>query len=231
VAPNRGIRADMSRSLLLGGVLLLVSLLLGLQQAELVESLMSPGLTERLVGGEFGLVFGNFARRFDRLNLHHRNDRLRGDLGGDVHLLLGGISLVRFAQLLREENEFGFVLLETLNVLLKRLNALVAPTVVDRDADRSGEILVETGGLDLLQGKAATETLLLVVFDGRASYDRPEGGGRSGRDTSCLGLSGLSASDLPRRLIKPRLDAILPILLEMGVLNDVIVFRSHGLFF
>jgi len=192
---------------------------------------MSPGLAKRLVGGEFGFVFGNFARRFDRLNLHHRNDRLRRDLGGDVHLLLGGISLLRFAQFLREEDEFRLVLLETLNILLKRFNALVAPTVVDRDADRSGEILVETGGLDLLQGKAATETLLLVVFDGRAPNDGPEGGRGSGRHTRSLDLSGLGASDLPRRLVKPRLDAILPILLEMGVLNDVIVLRSHGLLF
>ena len=59
------------------------------------------------------------------------------DLSSDVHLFLGGVSLVRFGQLLGEEDEFGFVLFQTLHVLLQRLDALVAPTVVNRDADRS----------------------------------------------------------------------------------------------
>ena len=46
---------------------------------------------------------------------------------------------MRLAQLLGEEDEFGAVLLETLDVLLQRLHALVTATVVNRDADRSGK--------------------------------------------------------------------------------------------
>jgi len=219
------------RLLLLGRVLLLVGLLFGLQQAELVKPLVSSGLAERLVGGEFGFLLGDFTRSLGGLDLHNRNDRLRRDLSSDVHLFLGGVSLVRFGQLLGEEDEFGFILFQTLHVLLQRLDALVAPTVVNRDADRSGEILVETGGLDLLQGETATETLFLVVLDGRASNDGPELGGGPGGDTSRLGLSGLGAPDLPGRLIEPGLHAVLPILLEMGILNHVVMLRSHGYFF
>jgi len=218
-------------SLLLWGILLLVSLLLGLQQAELVKSLVSPGLTQSLVGRELGFVFGNFTWRFGRFHLNHRNDRLRLDLGGNVHLFLGGVSLMRLAQLLGEEDEFRSVLLEALYVLLQRLDALVAATVVNRDADRSGEVLVETGGLDLLQSETATKTLLLVVLDGGASDNGPERGGGSWDDGGSLGLPGLGASDLSCRLVEPCFDTVLPILLEMGVLNNVVVLGSHGSFF
>jgi len=194
----RSVRRTMdglNRSLLLGGVLLLIRLLLGLQQAELVKSLVSSGPAQRLVGGELGFVLGDFARRFGRFNLNHRNDRLGRDLSSDVHFLLGSVSLVWLTQLLREEDEFGFVLLETLDVLLKRLDALVATTVIDSDTDRPGEILVKTGGLDLLQSEASAKTLLLVVFDSRAPDDGSERGGGSWRDTCGLGLPHLRPSD------------------------------------
>jgi len=219
------------RSLLLRGVLLLIRLLLGLQQAELVESLVSSGLTKGLVCGELGFLLSNFARRLGSINLNHRNDCLRRDLGGNVHLFLGGVSLVRLAQLLGEEDELGSVLLETLHVLLQGLDAFVAATVVNRDADRSGEVLVEAGSLNLLQSEAPSETLFLVVFNGRASDDGPERGGGSRRDTGSLSLPGIGASDLSGRLVEPGFDAVLPILLEMGVLNDVVVLGSHGVLF
>jgi len=138
---------------------------------------------------------------------------------------------MRLAQLLGEEDEFGSVLLEALNVLLQRLDALVAATVVNRDADRSGEVLVETGGLDLLQRETASKTLLLVVLDGGTSHNRPERGSGSWGDGSSLGLSCLGASDLSRRLVEPSLDTVLPILLEMGVLNNVVVLGSQVPFF
>ena len=40
-------------------------------------------------------------------------------------------------ELLGEEDEFGSVLLQTLNVLLEGFHALVAATVIDGDADGS----------------------------------------------------------------------------------------------
>ena len=58
----------------------------------------------------------------------------------------------------------------------------------------------------------------------------PQSGGGPGRDSGSLGLPGLGSSDLPGRLVKPRLDAVLPILLEVGILNDVVMLRSHSFF-
>jgi len=223
VTSGDGIR----RSLLLGSVLLLIGLLLRLGHAELVKPLVGSSLAQRLVGRELGLVLGNFARSLRRFHLNHRNDGLRGDLGGDVHFLLGSVALVRLAQLLGEEDEFGSVFLEALDVLLQRLDALVATTVIDGDADRPGKVLVETSGFDLFESEASSETLLLVVFDGGTSDDRPKRGGGPRGDASGLRSPRLGASDLPSRLIEPRLDAILPILLEMSVLNHVVMLGSH----
>ena len=59
--------------------------------------------------------------------------------------------------------------------------------------------------------------------------DRSELGGGSGRHLGGERLSGVLSADLPRRLVEPRLDAVLPILLEMRILNHVVVFGSHFL--
>jgi len=215
--------------LLLGGVLLLIGLLLSLGHAEFVETLVGAGFPQRLIGGELGLILGDLTWRFSLDHFTKRNDLLRRQLRGNVHLFLGGITLMRLGKLLGEEDQFGSVLLQTLNVLLKRLDALVTATVVDGDANGPGEVLVESGSLDLLEGETATEPLFLIVLDGWASDDRSELGGGSGRHLGGERLSGVLSADLPRRLVEPRLDAVLPILLEMRVLNHVVVFGSHFL--
>jgi len=214
-------------SLLLGSVLLFIRLLLGLDQTEVVEALVGAGLSQRLVGGELGLFLCDGARSFGLNDLGDGDDVLGQHLRGDIHLLLRGITLMRLGKLLGEEDEFGSVLLEALDILLKRLDAFVAATVIDGDSDRPGEVLVEAGGFDLLQSESATESLLLVVLNRRAPDDGSELGGGPGSDFGCEGLSRVLPPDLPRRLVEPRLHAVLPILLEVGVLNHVVVLGSH----
>ena len=46
---------------------------------------------------------------------------------------------------------------------------------------------------------------------------------------SCQRLTGVLSADLSCRLVKPCLDTILPIFLEVLVLDNVVMFRSHGL--
>jgi len=216
--------------LLLGSILLFIGLLLGLGHAELVEALVSARFPQRLVGGERGLILGDGARSFGLGHFGDRNDRLGHQLSGNVHLLLGSITLMGLGEFLGEEDQFGSVLLQSLDVLLQRFDAFVAATVIDRDPDGPGKVLVEPGGLNLFQSEATAETLLLVVLDGRASDDGPELSGGSGRYFSRQRLSGVLPADLPGWLIEPSLDAILPILLEMRVLDDVVVLGSHFLF-
>jgi hypothetical protein len=63
---------------------------------------------------------------------------LAGQLGGLLDVLLGGVTLPRLLGLDGEEDELGLVLLQALRVELQRLERLVAPAVVDGDADGAG---------------------------------------------------------------------------------------------
>ena len=53
-----------------------------------------------------------------------------------------GVSLAGLGELLGEEDELGSVLLDALDVELQRLNGLVAPAVIDGDAERARNALV-----------------------------------------------------------------------------------------
>jgi len=217
----------LSFSFLLGRVFLLVGLLLGLDQTEVVEALVGAGFPQRLVSGEFCFVLGDGARSFGLGNFAEWNDVLRHQLGGNSHLLRRGIALVGLGELLGEEDEFRSVLLEALDILLKGFDALVATTVVDRNSDRPCEVFVESGSLDLLKSESATESLLLVVLNRWAPDNGSQFGSGPRGDLGREGLPGVLPPDLPRRLIEPRFHAVLPILLEVGILNDVVVLRSH----
>ena len=76
--------------------------------------------------------------------------------------------------------------------------------------------------INLLSTTIPLEPIIESIPDNRL-----ERGSGSWGNLGSLGLSVVRASDLPGRLIKPRLDAVLPILLEMGVLNHVVMLRSH----
>jgi len=217
------------RLLLLGRILLLIGLLLSLSDAEFVEALVGTGFPQRLVRRELGLILSDSARRLGLNDFRHWNDSLGNQLRRDVHLLLGSITLVGLGKLLGEEDEFGSVLLQTLNVLLKGFHALVAATVIDGDADGPGEVLVKTGGFDLLEGESTTKPLLLVVLNRWASHNGPELGSGPGSNLGREHFSGVLSADLPGRLVEPRLHAVLPILLKMRILNNVVMFGSHSL--
>ena len=55
-----------------------------------------------------------------------------------------------------ENDESLDVVLESLDVLLEGLVGLIGPSGVDGDADRSGVLLVDSDGFDLLEGEASS---------------------------------------------------------------------------
>jgi len=69
--------------------------------------------------------------------------------------------------------------------------------------------------------------LLLVVLDRGAPDDRPELGNRSRGHLGSLSLTGVLAPQLAGRLVEPGLNAVLPILLEVGILDLVVVLGGH----
>ena len=60
-------------------------------------------------------------------------------------------------------------------------------------------------------------------------HNGPELGSGPGSHLGRERLSGVLPTDLPGRLVEPRLDAVLPILLKMRILNNVVMFGSHSL--
>ena len=49
-----------------------------------------------------------------------------------------------------------------------------SPARIDRDADGLSHLLADAGGLELLEGEAAAQTLLQVVLERRTSDHRAE---------------------------------------------------------
>ena len=96
-------------------------------------------------------------------------ENLSGDLVGGIGRgdLLGGSvvdqTLLGLALLSWEEDKLGFVRVESLNVELELLLASGGSSVIDRDADSSGEFLAEASALKLGEGEAASISDLACV--------------------------------------------------------------------
>lgn len=92
-------------------------------------------------------------------------ENLSGDLV-DEDLLMGSVvdhTLLGLALPSWEEDKIGFVRVESLNVELELLLASGGSSVIDRDADSSGEFLAEASALKLGEGEAASISDLASV--------------------------------------------------------------------
>lgn len=118
--------------------------------------------------------------------------------------------------------------LDTVNVELQALLALVPPPVVNRDTEAAGLLLPQTGSLDLLDGEATTLTQLGVVLEGGAAHSRAERLNGLQAEGSGLGSAGIASALLSAGLVKPDLDAALPVLAEVVVVEDVVVAETHS---
>lgn len=95
-------------------------------------------------GGESLFVLLNRTEFDDGFRLDERHDRT-GELRRQFAFLLGGFTLAQLAVLVDgEEDELVLVFLQALNVLLTRLDRLVAATTINRNSDGSGESSGET---------------------------------------------------------------------------------------
>lgn len=98
-------------------------------------------------GRELLLVLLDSAEFNHWLGLHERHE-WTSQLCGQFAFLLGGFALAQLTVLVdREEDQLVLVFLQALNVLLTRLDGLVAATLVDCNSDGAGESGGETSGL------------------------------------------------------------------------------------
>ncbi len=105
--------------------------------------------------------------------------------------------------------------------------AVVAPAVVDGDTNGLGQSAIDASGLELLQGESPSGAHLDVVLVGGAPDHGPEGLDRPGGDRGGLGHPGATATLLPRRLVEPRLDVALPVLVEVRVRHHLVALGRH----
>lgn len=97
--------------------------------------------------GELLLLVGDLAELDRWLGLKD-GLQLATELGGRLALLLGRLTLAQLAVGVDgEQNQLAAVLLQSLDILLARLDRLVVATTIDRDADGAGESWGQTGTL------------------------------------------------------------------------------------
>lgn len=104
--------------------------------------------TQSVERRELLLLVGDLAELDDGLRL---NDglQLAAELRGGLALLLGGLALAQLAVGVDgEQDQLAAVLLQSLHVLLARLDRLVVATTVDRDADGARKGWGQTSSLD-----------------------------------------------------------------------------------
>ena len=210
------------------GSLLLGSLLFGLLLASAGITSICPrdsgigvGINLLHVGGDgLELVFGDGGGSWEDL---------AGDLvrcGGGLHLSGSSVvdqTLLSLAILSWEQDELGFVGVESLSVQLELLLAGGGSSVVDGDSDGASKGSAETSGLELSKGETTAVSDLTSVPSGAAGHDGSEHLGRPGEHFTAFLLSALQSSELLRWLVEVDSDARLPVLAEMYVWDDVVV--------
>lgn len=226
--------------LLLGGLVLLST---GLD-AKLSDNIVSVQLLLALSGDTRSLDDGLLNEGKSELLLDNRLNRDRGSLGvglgvlvnltgsnGGLDLLaeLGGLGSLGLSPVLGQEDDLGAVKLQALNVGVERSLRTVATAVVDGDTIGAGVGGGHTSLLELIQGESTTKTGTTIVHLGRALHDGAQStSNRAGEDRGGLGLAGGGTTGSTGRLVEPGLDALIPILAQVNVRDNVVV--SHHFF-
>jgi hypothetical protein len=226
-------------NLLLSGLAALSGLLSLLSEvAELKTGLdgLSVSRSLLLIGGDGTglLAVGNSDERKLVALLNGNLNLLGGSnilaLDGRLRLLTLLDTLASLVGVSGEDDQLGAVDLEALNVSLQALLVLVLATVVNGNTKLTGLVLGKTGTLELSKGESTASANTARVLSSASMDDGADGTSDGlGEDTGGLGLSVKSSAELAGRLVEPGLNTTIPILMEVGVRDHVVV--SHHLFF
>jgi hypothetical protein len=168
-------------------------------------------------GGEFDGGLGAGTGR-------KRENVLVGDLfASQLEFFLARVALFVLATA-REDNQAISVFLETLDIGRKGFLGLVDTAVVDSNANGRGLLGVDTCSFEFSEGETTARTDLDVVLLRLAAHNGTEHANGAGSHRFGLGRSGGTALLFLDGLIKVGLDEPLPILAEVRVWNDVVVF-------
>ena len=125
-----------------------------------------------------------------------------------------------------EKDELDEVVGQSGLVELESFLASVLASVVNGDADSSGEFDAQADRLDFSEGESLAESGSVTVADGLASYGGSKSiersGGSGGSSSSASGESSALASSL----VEPDLDVSLPVLPEVHV-GEYVIMLNH----
>ena len=224
------------------------SLLLGfwvcrLSKSPTVVALVGPFLTQNTIDVVF-LELSNLPGGKGLDSLDESGHSVSHGLVGDLLGLLSGI--VEDTTLgLRDElvgvpgiqHKLVNVGLQPVLIQVEGFLTTVLATMIDSNADGTGEGNTESSSLDLSKGESfmaskctSALTDFAVVSDGLSMNQRPEGVSGSGSSDSSLLPTSYKTAALATGLVEPDGDVSLPVLPEMDVRHHVVVL-NHELFY
>ena len=132
----------------------------------------------------------------------------------------GGIALLGFAGLAGEDDQFGLVSLQPLDVKSFALLAEVPPPVVDNDTNTTSLLPANACLLQFSKSESASLPDFSVIADRLSTNSGSEQGERADTKGSGLDLAGLSSANFGAWLIEPCADPALPVFSEVVCMED-----------
>lgn len=163
------------------------------------------------------------------LSLGRELEDLSGGAGSLDLLDVGGrrvsdLTLLGLAFLAGEEHKLLFVGFDALNVRVHHVGVFVVSAVVNSNSDGASEGGSETGGLNLSEREASANAGLAGIPLGAGEDNGSQLAKGNGKAVGLLILSLLSSDLLVCGLVKVAFDSHLPVLSEMSLVEDIIVF-------
>jgi len=145
-----------------------------------------------------------------------------------LDLLGAAVALLVLARLAREQDQAAAIGLESCDVELQRFFGGVLATGINRNADCGCEFAGNAGFLQFLQREAAASPKAAVVFEGWASDDWSELVDWARCDCGSLRETSCTTARFAAWLVKMHTDAALPVLVEVGVRDLLVVLLRRG---
>lgn len=100
--------------------------------------------------------------------------------------------------------------------------------MVNRDPELAGELTADASLLELSKGETLSGADLAVVLEGGAVHNGSKEANWSGSSSSSFLGTGDASALLGTSLVEPGRDALLPVLAEVIVRDDVVVLHMDG---
>lgn len=123
------------------------------------------------------------------------------------------------------EHQLAEVVSQTSLIGLESFLGTIFSSVIDGDADRSGELGSQSDGFDFGKSESSAESGPVAVPNGLASDGGSESIKGSGSDGGGSSSSGLKSSSLASSLVEPDTDVSLPVFPEVDVREDVVMLN------